>query len=469
MAIDAVPDAPISARRRSVAGPYPIIGFLGALLIAVTAPRWRLDLETWRITLPFLPFNGTRPFTAIAFVVGRLAARDRVARSHLAGRAQHRVRTRPDADGPRDRVAVVHSGDARSAAAQQRHLQLRGRGRHDHERSRPDDRRDVQAAVRRVHLPRRSGVAGAVRRQPVRAGADGHRRGRGVRHRAHVGGDDLAAPVHRARCGAALGVGHRRHRSPSRRVATGRRRDRHRQPDRRAASRRRRSQRRHPHGAAVNRLRRRAARSFLAGRRLHRARDRGQASRGRRTRLSRVVSAGCRRRSQGSAEGHRQGVRRRPPAIIVAGVRGRRYRSVGLDPRGAQHGHDDRHVVVADAARVRAELASSARSDSRRTTSSGSAVLRLVGLAAGRVHLPATSRRRRAHRSGRGNGHLPARRHAARSGGVALVPRARVRAARCDATRPLAGIDPRAVRAVRGRGVPGRRASRSPCSRATTS
>jgi hypothetical protein len=73
MAIDYAADAPVSARRRTMAGPYPAIGFAGALLIAVTAPQWRLDQKTWRLTLPFLPFDGTRPFTAVAFVIGAAA------------------------------------------------------------------------------------------------------------------------------------------------------------------------------------------------------------------------------------------------------------------------------------------------------------------------------------------------------------------------------------------------------------
>ena len=73
MAIDYAADAPTSTRRRTMAGPYPALGFAGALLIAATAPQWRLDHKTWRLTLPFLPFDGTRPFTAIAFVAGAAA------------------------------------------------------------------------------------------------------------------------------------------------------------------------------------------------------------------------------------------------------------------------------------------------------------------------------------------------------------------------------------------------------------
>src|SRR5262245_22552377 len=76
MAIDYAVDAPVSARRprrRTMAGPYPALGFAGALLIATTAPQWRLDQKTWRLTLPFLPFDGSRPFTAVAFVAGATA------------------------------------------------------------------------------------------------------------------------------------------------------------------------------------------------------------------------------------------------------------------------------------------------------------------------------------------------------------------------------------------------------------
>ena len=81
-----------------MAGPYPALGFAGALLIAVTAPQWRLDQKTWRLTLPFLPFDGTRPFTAVAFVVGAAALGvawlgliSRVERSQAPGRDRMRV------------------------------------------------------------------------------------------------------------------------------------------------------------------------------------------------------------------------------------------------------------------------------------------------------------------------------------------------------------------------------------------
>src|SRR5215831_10726910 len=73
MAIDYAVGAPVSARRRTMAGPYAALGFAGALLIATTAPQWRLDRKTWRLTLPFPPFDGSRPFTAVAFVAGAAA------------------------------------------------------------------------------------------------------------------------------------------------------------------------------------------------------------------------------------------------------------------------------------------------------------------------------------------------------------------------------------------------------------
>lgn len=57
-------------KRPPLAGPYPWIGGAGALLIAVTAPVWRLDRSTWRLTIPGLPHDGTRPFTTLAFVIG---------------------------------------------------------------------------------------------------------------------------------------------------------------------------------------------------------------------------------------------------------------------------------------------------------------------------------------------------------------------------------------------------------------
>ena len=80
MAIELAPDAAPSTRLRSlrrlhtVAGPWPWLGFAGALVIAVTAPLWRLaGPHAWRLTVPFLPHDGSRPFTAIVFVLGVIA------------------------------------------------------------------------------------------------------------------------------------------------------------------------------------------------------------------------------------------------------------------------------------------------------------------------------------------------------------------------------------------------------------
>ncbi|MEY2432895.1 MAG: alpha,6-mannosyltransferase, partial [Acidimicrobiaceae bacterium] len=69
MALELAPGA-TAAQRRALVGPYRWIGLGGSLLIAVTAPLWRLSGPTWRLTLPGVPHNGVRPFTAIAFVVG---------------------------------------------------------------------------------------------------------------------------------------------------------------------------------------------------------------------------------------------------------------------------------------------------------------------------------------------------------------------------------------------------------------
>ena len=63
-------EARAPARRLALAGPYPWIGFAGAVIIATTTPLWRLDRRTWRITLPGLPHDGQRPTTAILFVTG---------------------------------------------------------------------------------------------------------------------------------------------------------------------------------------------------------------------------------------------------------------------------------------------------------------------------------------------------------------------------------------------------------------
>jgi hypothetical protein len=56
--------------RRALAGWVPWTGFAGSLLIAATAPVWRLAGPTWRITLPFLPHKGERPITPILFFIG---------------------------------------------------------------------------------------------------------------------------------------------------------------------------------------------------------------------------------------------------------------------------------------------------------------------------------------------------------------------------------------------------------------
>jgi hypothetical protein len=69
MALEVAPSAP-AGQRRALVGPYVWIGLAGSILIAVTAPLWRLSGPTWRVSIPGVPHNGERPFTAFAFVIG---------------------------------------------------------------------------------------------------------------------------------------------------------------------------------------------------------------------------------------------------------------------------------------------------------------------------------------------------------------------------------------------------------------
>lgn len=85
-------------RRLALAGPWPWVGFAGAVIIATTTPAWRLDRRTWRITLPWLPHDGQRPTTAILFVSGVvllglawIGLVSRVERSRLTDRARTRA------------------------------------------------------------------------------------------------------------------------------------------------------------------------------------------------------------------------------------------------------------------------------------------------------------------------------------------------------------------------------------------
>jgi alpha-1,6-mannosyltransferase len=97
MALELAPGAP-TAQRRALAGPYRWIGFAASVLIAATMPLWRLAGKSWRLTLPLLPHDGERPFTAIAFVIAVamlalswLGLIVRVERSSLATRDRMRV------------------------------------------------------------------------------------------------------------------------------------------------------------------------------------------------------------------------------------------------------------------------------------------------------------------------------------------------------------------------------------------
>ncbi len=52
----------------SLVGPYPWIGFVGTVLIAASAPLWRLAGNEWRFSLPFIPHDGSRPYSTIVFL-----------------------------------------------------------------------------------------------------------------------------------------------------------------------------------------------------------------------------------------------------------------------------------------------------------------------------------------------------------------------------------------------------------------
>jgi alpha-1,6-mannosyltransferase len=97
MALELAPSAP-AAQRRALARPYVWLGLAGSLLIAVTAPLWRLSGPTWRFSIPGVPHNGERPITAIMFVIGAsmlsiawLGLISRVERSTLPERDRTRV------------------------------------------------------------------------------------------------------------------------------------------------------------------------------------------------------------------------------------------------------------------------------------------------------------------------------------------------------------------------------------------
>ena len=97
MVLEVAPSAP-AEQRRALVGPYLWIGFAGSVLIAVTAPLWRLSGPTWRLSIPGVPHNGERPITAITFVIGAallslawLGLISRVERSSLPERDRMRV------------------------------------------------------------------------------------------------------------------------------------------------------------------------------------------------------------------------------------------------------------------------------------------------------------------------------------------------------------------------------------------
>jgi hypothetical protein len=72
---DTISDLPSTERARTSRRPSPLAqavagGFLGALLLAATAPMWRYANPTWRLTLPFVPHPGGKLFSTVAFFAG---------------------------------------------------------------------------------------------------------------------------------------------------------------------------------------------------------------------------------------------------------------------------------------------------------------------------------------------------------------------------------------------------------------
>ena len=61
-----------AGRRRSALRTGAISGFVGTLIVVVTAPVRPEAAPSWRLTLPFVPHPGSRPFSITTFIVGML-------------------------------------------------------------------------------------------------------------------------------------------------------------------------------------------------------------------------------------------------------------------------------------------------------------------------------------------------------------------------------------------------------------
>jgi hypothetical protein len=84
-----------------LAGPYPWIGLVAAIVIATSIPSWRLDLRSWRVTLPGVPHEGERPITTILFIGSVIAMS--VAWIGLVSRVERSTRS----DRERIRAVVI--------------------------------------------------------------------------------------------------------------------------------------------------------------------------------------------------------------------------------------------------------------------------------------------------------------------------------------------------------------------------
>ena len=128
-----------------------LTGFLGALIVVVTAPVRREAAPSWRSTLPFVPHPGHALFSAGSFIVGMTMLS--LAWIRLGAFTTDRSQTSSPAPSHRARGGRVvdRTDPARPAVAVQRRLQLRRAGRARQPRRRPDGRRSQRARRRSVH------------------------------------------------------------------------------------------------------------------------------------------------------------------------------------------------------------------------------------------------------------------------------------------------------------------------------
>jgi len=59
----------VAPTRPSIGGPWRWTGFIASATIAASAPLWRLAGDEWRLTVPFLPHDGRKPYTTPLFLI----------------------------------------------------------------------------------------------------------------------------------------------------------------------------------------------------------------------------------------------------------------------------------------------------------------------------------------------------------------------------------------------------------------